>query len=177
MVHTRREMKAFGSEALLSQEGAMVTSGKSDFVEISPHLTGLTACDCHSGSASSEPILFGDWTSNSLQSSIADAWKVVLTGEPKHIVIHPVVPAEWSKKTARAFWHFCAELCRWQDDRGCFVTVVHPAYTGFLSSRCSRSLTLRTYQKDPLIACYDSKEIFDPRFAVLLSQCSTGGKH
>ena len=34
-----------------------VTSGKSDFVEISPHLTGLTACTCHSGRTASTPIL------------------------------------------------------------------------------------------------------------------------
>ena len=32
-----------------------LTSGKSDLVEISPHLTGLTACTCHSGLVSSEP--------------------------------------------------------------------------------------------------------------------------
>ena len=111
------------------------TSGKSDFVEISPHLTGLTACSCHSGCASSEPILFGDWTSKTLQSSIAVAWKTILTTEPDRIVIHPVIPADWSNKTARAFWHFCAEVCRWQDDRGCY---------GFWSSQCSRSLKWRS---------------------------------
>ena len=120
-----------------------LTSGKSDFVEISPHLTGLTACTCHSGRTASTPILFGDWTSKTLQSSIADAWKVILAGEPGHIVIHPVVPAEWPKKAARAFWHFCAEVCRWQDDRECFVTVIHPSRTGFFSSQCSRSLKWR----------------------------------
>ena len=80
-----------------------LTSGNSDFVEISPHLTGLTARACHSGCAASEPILFGDWTSKSMQSSIADAWRVALTAEPSHIVIHPVVPSDWPRKTARAF--------------------------------------------------------------------------
>ena len=34
-----------------------LTSGKSDFVEISLHLTGLTACTVHSGLAASEPDL------------------------------------------------------------------------------------------------------------------------
>ena len=58
-----------------------LTPGKSDFAA---HLTGLTACACHSGCASSEPILLGEWTSKSLQSSIADAWKVILTAEPEH---------------------------------------------------------------------------------------------
>ena len=177
-----------------------LTSGKSDFVEISPHLTGLTACTCHSGRTANSPILFGDWTSKTLQSSIADAWKVILTGEPDHIVIHPVVPAEWSKKSARAFWHFCAEVCRWQDDRECFVTVIHPARTGFFSSQCSRSLkwrphlSLLTFENQgerlhgelsfltnlpegsldrlaSLTEGYDAMNLFDPRFAILLSHC------
>ena len=183
-----------------------LTSGKSDFVEISPHLTGLTACVCHSGNTASAPILFGDWTSKTLQSSIADAWKVILTGQPDHIVIHPVIPADWPKKAARAFWHFCAEVCRWQDDRECFVTVIHPARTGFFSSQCSRSLKWRpnlslvTFRNqgehlhgelsfltnlsegsldrlESLTEGYDSKDLFDPRFAVLLSHCVSRHRH
>ena len=183
-----------------------LTSGKSDFVEISPHLTGLTACVCHSGNTASSPILFGDWNSKTLQSSIADAWKVILTGEPDHIVIHPVVPAEWPKKAARAFWHFCAEVCRWQDDRECFVTVIHPSRTGFFSSQCSRSLKWRpnlslvTFRNqgeqlhgelsfltnlsegsldrlESLTEGYDSKDLFDSRFAVLLSHCVSRHRH
>ena len=86
------------------------------------------------------------------------------------------------------------------------MTVVHPANTGFFSSQCSRSLkwrtnlTLVTFENqgeqmhgelsfltnlpegsfdrlESLTEGYDSKEIFDPRFAVLLSQCITGHKH
>ena len=183
-----------------------LTSGKSDFVEISPHLTGLTACVCHSGNTASAPILFGDWTSKTLQSSIADAWKVILTGQPDHIVIHPVIPADWPKKAARAFWHFCAEVCRWQDDGEWFVTVIHPARTGFFSSQCSRSLKWRpnlslvTFRNqgehlhgelsfltnlsegsfdrlESLTEGYDSKDLFDPRFAVLLSHCVSRHRH
>ena len=183
-----------------------LTSGKSDFVEISPHLTGLTACACHSGRIANSPILFGDWTSKTLQSPIADAWKVILTGEPDHIVIHPVVPAQWPKKSARAFWHFCAEVCRWQDDRECFVTVIHPARTGFFSSQCSRSLKWRpnlslvTFENQgehvhgelsfltnlpdgsldrlaSLTEGYDAVNLFDPRFAILLSHCVVGHRH
>ena len=150
--------------------------------------------------------VFGDWTSETLQSSIADAWKVILTGEPDHIVIHPVVPAEWPKKTARAFWHFCAEVWRWQDDRECFGTVIHPARTGFFSSQCSGSLKWRpnlslvTFENqgeqlhgelsfltnlpegsldrlESLTEGYDSDKIFDPRFAILLSHCVTRHRH
>ena len=43
------------------------TSGKSDFVEITPHLAGLTACTVHSGLAASKPVEFGEWTAKKIQ--------------------------------------------------------------------------------------------------------------
>ena len=63
-----------------------LTSGKSDFVEISPHLTGLTACTVHSGLAASEPVEFGEWTAKKIQSSIESAWQVILAAESNHII-------------------------------------------------------------------------------------------
>ena len=68
-----------------------------------------------------------------------------LAAEPNHIVIHPVIPAQWTKKAANAFWHFCAEVTRWQDDRGdgYFVTIMYPAHSGFWLSQSSRSLKWR----------------------------------
>ena len=69
-----------------------LTSGKSDFVEITPHLTGLTACTCHSGLMASEPVLFGEWSAKKIQSLIESAWQVILAAEPNHIIIHPVIP-------------------------------------------------------------------------------------
>ena len=122
-----------------------LTSGKSDFVEITPHLTGLTACTCHSGLVASEPVLFGEWSAKKIQSSIESAWQVILAAEPNHIIIHPVIPAQWTKKAANAFWHFCAEVSRWQDDRGdgYFVTIMYPAHSGFWLSQSSRSLKWR----------------------------------
>ena len=122
-----------------------LTSGKSDFVEIAPHLTGLTACTVHSGLKANEPILFGDWSAKKIQSSIESAWQVVLTAEPRHIIIHPVIPDQWSKSAGKAFWHFCAEVCRWQDDKGSgyFVTIMYPAHSGFWLSQSSRSLKWR----------------------------------
>ena len=166
-----------------------LTSGKSDFVEITPHLTGLTACTCHSGLVASEPVLFGEWSAKKIQSSIESAWQVILAAEPNHIVIHPVIPAQWTKKAANAFWHFCAEVSRWQD-----------AHSGFWLSQSSRSLKWRssmtfcTFKNkgeqqhgeisfltnapdgsldrlESLGEGYSSEEILDPRFAVLLSQC------
>ena len=41
--------------------------GKSDFVEITPHLAGLTACTVHSGLAASKPVEFGEWTAKKIQ--------------------------------------------------------------------------------------------------------------
>ena len=122
-----------------------LTSGKSDFVEITPQLTGLTACTCHSGLVASEPLWFGEWSAKKVQSSIESAWQVILAAEPNHIIIHPVIPAQWTKKAANAFWHFCAEVTRWQDDRGdgYFVTIMYPAYSGFWLSQSSRSLKWR----------------------------------
>ena len=122
-----------------------LTSGKSDFVEITPQLTGLTACTCHSGLVASEPVLFGEWSAKKIQSSIESAWQVILAAEPNHIIIHPVIPAQWTKKATAAFWHFCAEVTRWQDDRrdGYLVTIMYPAHSGFWLSQSSRSLKWR----------------------------------
>ena len=122
-----------------------LTSGKSDFVEITPQLTGLTACTCHSGLVASEPVLFGEWSAKKIQSSIESAWQVILAAEPNNIIIHPVIPAQWTKKAAAAFWHFCAEVTRWQDDRGdgYLVTIMYPAHSGFWLSQSSRSLKWR----------------------------------
>ena len=180
-----------------------LASGKSDFVEITPHLTGLTACTVHSGLAASEPVVFGEWTAKKIQSSIESAWQVILAAEPGHIIIHPVIPDQWQRKAKRAFWHFCAEVCRWQDDRGHFVTIMYPAHSGFWLSQCCRSLkwrnsmTFATFKNkgehqygevsfltnlpegsldrlESLEEGYDSEKTFDPRFAVLLSQCLVG---
>ena len=83
-----------------------LTAGKSDLVEITPHLTGLTACTVHSGLAASVPVEFGEWNAKDIQSSIESTCQVILAAEPDHIIIHPVIPSQWSRKTQRAFWHF-----------------------------------------------------------------------
>ena len=179
-----------------------LTAGKSDFVEITPHLTGLAACTVHSGLAASVPVEFGEWSAKEVQSSIETTWQVIFAAEPDHIIIHPVVPSQWPRKTQRAFWHFCAEVCRWQDDRGLFVTIVNPSHSGFWLSQCSRSLqwrnglTFSTFKNkgeqhgeisfltnlsegslnrlESLDEGYDSQKTFDPRFAVLSSSCLVG---
>ena len=74
-----------------------LTAGKSDLVEITPHLTGLTACTVHSGLAASVPVEFGEWSA--IQSSIESTWQVILASEPDHIIIHPVIPSQWPRKT------------------------------------------------------------------------------
>ena len=168
-----------------------LSSGKSDFVEITPHPTGLTACTVHSGLAASEPV------------ERESAWHVILAAEPEHMIIHPIIPDQWPQKTQRAFWHVGAEVCRWQDDRGHFVTIMYSAHSGFWLSQCCRSLkwrnsmtfaTFKNKQKqqygeisfltnlpegsldrlESLEEGYDSEKTFDPRFALLLSQCLVG---
>ena len=175
-----------------------LTAGKSDFVEITPHLKGLTACTVHSGLAASVPVEFGEWNAKDIQSSIESTWQVILAAEPDHIIIHPVIPSQWPRKTQRAFWHFCAEVCRWL-----FVTIIHPSHSGFWLSQCSRSLqwrnslTFSTFKNkweqqhgeisfltnlsegslnrlESLDEGYNSQKTFDPRFAVLLSSCLVG---
>ena len=111
----------------------------------SPHLTGLRVPVIQ---VSSRVNQFGEWTFQTLtfQSSIASAWTVILAAEPDHAIIHPVIPAEWPRKAARAFRSFrsfCAEVCHWQDDRGYFGTIMHPSDSGFGLSQCSRSLKWR----------------------------------
>ena len=83
-----------------------LTSGKSDFVEITPHLTGLTACTCHSGLVASEPVLFGEWSAKKIQSSIESAWQVILAAEPNHIIIHPVIPGTVDKESSSCLLAF-----------------------------------------------------------------------
>ena len=122
-----------------ASSGSILTS--SDFVEITPYLTGLTACTVHSGLAASESVEFGKWTAQKIQSSIESAWQVILTAEPKHVIIQPVILDQWPQKAQRAFWHFCAEVCLWQDDRGHFVTIMYPAHSGFWLSQGCRSLS------------------------------------
>eukprot|EP00439_Symbiodinium_sp_Y106_P053193 s5338_g7.t1 len=157
-----------------------LSSGKSDFVEITPHPTGLTACTVHSGLAASEPV------------ERESAWHVILAAEPEHMIIHPIIPDQWPQKTQRAFWHVGAEVCRWQDDRGHFVTIMYSAHSGFWLSQCCRSLkwrnsmtfaTFKSKQKqqygeisfltnlpegsldrlESLEEGYDSEKTFDPR--------------
>ena len=177
------------------------SAGKSDFVEITPHLTGLTACASRVGFDVGESVLFGEWSAKKIQSSIAEAWKVIENAQPNHIAIHPVIPKEWPRKATKAFWHFCAEVGRWQDDReGCFVTFMYPKNDGFWSSQCSRSLkwrnsmafvTLGSQGELSLLSnlpagsfdrlCsqverYNSQGLLDPRFTVLLSHCLTNSQ-
>ena len=162
-----------------------------------------SACTVHSGLAASEPVDFGEWTAKKIQSSIESAWQVILAAEPNHIIIHPIIAVQCPRKAQRAFWHLCAEVCRWQDDRGHVVTIMYPAHSGFWLCQCCcslkwrNSMTLATFKNrgeqqhgevsfltnlpegslnrlESLDEGYDSEKTFDPRFAVLLSQCLVG---
>ena len=107
------------------------TSQKSDFVEISATASGLTACVARSGFSPGQPILVSTWNKKKIMHSIAQAWKTIEENEPRHVIIHPVVPKEWGNKATKAFWKFCADVARWQDGYHRFVTIMYPAHKGF----------------------------------------------
>ena len=62
-------------------------------------------------------------------------------------------------KATTAFWKFCADVARWQDNRGCFVTIIYPRGEGFWSSQGCRSLARKnsfhsetfSFTKDPKV--------------------------
>ena len=105
-----------------------------------------------SGLAASEPVEFGLPRRFNLLC-IESAWQAILAAEPNHIIIHPIiiVPVQWPRKAQRAFWHFCAEI-------------------SFLTNLPEGSLN----RLESLDEGYDSEKTFDPRFALLQSQCLVG---
>ena len=151
-----------GEEAAGSREGAHLCSGyqckccfehevcfhtltsqKSDFVEISATASGLTACIACSSLSPGQPILASAWNRKKIMRSIAHAWKTIEENEPRHVIIHPVVPKEWDNRATKAFWKFCADVARWQDGYHRFVTIMYPSHKGFWVTHGSRSLNWR----------------------------------
>ena len=108
------------------------TEKRSDFVEISASASGLTACAARSGMLAGVPILGEQFNMRKVQQSISQAWKTIVNNDPEHVIIHPVVPKQWNEKATKAFWKFCADVARWQDNRGCLVTIIYPKGEGFL---------------------------------------------
>ena len=135
------------------------TGKRSDFVEISASASGLTACAARSGMLAGVPILGEQFNMKKVQQSISQAWKTIVSNDPEHVIIHPVVPKQWNDKATKAFWKFCADVARWQDNRGCFVTIIYPRGEGFWSSQGCRSLVWRysfhsedfSFAKDPKV--------------------------
>ena len=120
------------------------TSQKSDFVEISATASGLTACVARSGLSPGQPILVSTWNKKKIMHSIAQAWKTIEENEPRHVIIHPVVPKEWDNRATKAFWKFCADVARWQDGYHRFVTIMYPSHKGFWVTQGSRPLNWRS---------------------------------
>ena len=176
------------------------TEKRSDFVEISASASGLTACAARSGMLAGVPILGEQFNMKKVQQSISQAWKTSVNNDPEHVIIHPVVPKQWNEKAAKAFWKFCADVARWQDNRGCFVTIIYPRGEGFWSSQGCRSLVWRysfhsedfSFAKDPKVWSLTLKSnlpegtfgrlhsldrfsgddmSLDPRFVVLMTSC------
>ena len=135
------------------------TEKRSDFVGISASASGLTACTARSGMLAGVPILGEQFNMKKVQQSVSQAWKTIVSNDPEHVIIHPVVPKQWSDKATKAFWKFCADVARWQDNRGRFVTIIYPRGEGFWSSQGCRSLVWRhsfhsedfSFTKDPKV--------------------------
>ena len=176
------------------------TEKRSDFVEISASASGLTACAARSGMLAGVPILGEQFNMKKVQQSISQAWKTIVNNDPEHVIIHPVVPKQWNEKATKAFWKFCADVARWQDNRGCFVTIIYPRGEGFWSSQGCRSLVWRysfhsedfSFAKDPKVWSLTLKSnlpegtfgrlhsldrfsgddtSLDPRFVILMTSC------
>ena len=176
------------------------TEKRSDFVEISASASGLTACVARSGMLAGVPILGEQFNMKKVQQSISQAWKTIANNDPEHVIIHPVVPKQWNEKATKAFWKFCADVARWQDNRGCFVTIIYPRGEGFWSSQGCRSLLWRysfhseelSFSRDPKVWSLTLKSnlpegtfgrlhaldrfsgddmSLDPRFVVLMTSC------
>ena len=179
------------------------TEKKSDFVEITASTSGLTACTARSGMLAGVPILGEQFNMKKVQQSISQAWKTIVNNDPEHVAIHPVVPKQWNDKATKAFWKFCADVARWQDSRGCLVTMIYPRGEGFWSSQGCRSLAWRysfhsenfSFVKDPKVKSLTLKSNLpegtfsrlhsldrfsgdgmpmDPRFVVLMTSCLMG---
>ena len=176
------------------------TETKSDFVEISASASGLTACTARSGMLAGVPILAEQFNMKKVQQSISQAWKTIVSNDPEHVIIHPVVPKQWNDKATKAFWKFCADVARWQGNRGCFVTIIYPRGEGFWSSQGCRSLVWRycfhsenfSFTKDPKVKSLTLKSnlpegtfgrlhsldrfsgdgmLLDPKFVILMTSC------
>ena len=176
------------------------TEKGSDFVEISASASGLTACTARSGMLAGVPILGEQFNMKKIQQSISQAWKTIVSNDPEHVFIHPVVPKQWNDKATKAFRKFCADVARWQDNRGCFVTIIYPRGEGFWSSQGCRALVWRhsfhsedfSFAKDPKVWSLTLKSnlpegtfgrlhsldrfsgddmSLDPRFVVLMTSC------
>ena len=176
------------------------TEKRSDFVEISASVSGLTACVVRSGMLAGVPILGEQFNMKKVQQSISQAWKTIANNDSEHVIIHPVVPKQWNEKATKAFWKVCADVARWQDNRGCFVTIIYPKGEGFWSSQGCRSLLWRysfhseelSFSKDPKVWSMTLKSNLpegtfgrlhsldrfsgddtplDPRFVVLMISC------
>ena len=45
----------------------------------------------------------GTWDRKKITQSIAKAWKTIVENEPRHVIIHPVVPKEGTAEQRRHF--------------------------------------------------------------------------
>ena len=174
------------------------TSEKCDFLEVSHSLTGVSAYVARHDLSIGSPVLFNDWNSKTVKASIVEAWNCLVKNDPSHVFIHPLVPKGLTKRSNKLLRQFFADIIRWQDDRGCAVTVLDPWHDqSFCSSQQGRSVKWRYgfhleeqwnlecslftnlpsgsfVRLESLKSLHQHDLGLDPRLSVLLAECMIG---
>ena len=174
----------------------VITRTGEDFV-----MSLKSACMARHGNRIGEPVHVESWQPKAIQQNIASAWKTLLHASPTLVVINPTIPDSLvrNKKAIKTYWHFCAEVVRWQDQNQGEVAVVGSTDQGFFTSQAARSLHWRIGMSS---ICFGQDEgatlmtnlgrdwferlkslrgvfmsssaSFSPRFVVLLAECLQG---
>ena len=74
----------------------------------------------------------------SLQQSVAAAWKNLVEHDSSLVILRAITPKDVSRR--KELWSFCADVTRWQAQRGKHCLVIDPNTSPFWSSRSSRTL-------------------------------------
>ena len=180
----------------------MLESGKCDFLEIAPVITGVSAQVSRESCKVAPPVIMGDLSKKKL---IAYTWKVLESSNPDHVLLYAEVPDAWKpdKVAQRNFFSLCYQVFRWQVQRGKHATVVASALAPVWFSQRMRTVTrmsevhsstthLGGYETWIVSNCVDGafermKEIqgtfvpdlgcFDARFVVAFTTCLLGRMH
>ena len=92
----------------------------------------------HQGKSVAPAVDLQFTTKESLQQSIAAAWKDLVRYDSSLVILHAITPRDVCM--CQELWSFCTDAVRWQTQRGKHCMVVAPNTSQFWSSRSSRTL-------------------------------------